>query len=43
VRTTTAFFVIKDGATVESGTHAELLDKEDGLYRMLCELQFELS
>jgi ABC-type multidrug transport system fused ATPase/permease subunit len=43
VRTADRIFVIKDGATVESGTHAELLLREDGLYRTLCELQFDLS
>jgi ATP-binding cassette subfamily B protein len=43
VRSADRIFVIKEGDTVESGTHAELLEREDGLYRTLCELQFDLS
>lgn len=35
--------VIKDGEVYESGTHLELLEKENGLYRMLSELQFDLD
>ncbi len=35
-------FVMKQGRLVESGTHAELLEREDGLYRKLHELQLEL-
>lgn len=42
VRTADRIFVIKDGATVESGTHEELIDRENGLYRTLSELQFDL-
>jgi len=42
IRTADRIFVIKDGETVESGTHAELIGKEDGLYRGLSELQFDL-
>jgi ATP-binding cassette subfamily B protein len=36
-------FVMKQGRLVESGTHAELLEREDGLYRKLHELQLELQ
>ena len=35
-------FVIEDGRLVEEGTHGELLDKEDGVYRKLHRLQQEL-
>lgn len=35
--------VIKDGRLLEEGTHAELLKKEDGLYRKLFRLQQELN
>ena len=31
--------VLKDGRLVESGTHAELLEREGGLYRKLYDLQ----
>lgn len=34
--------VIKDGKLAESGTHAELLDLEDGVFRKLHEMQQEL-
>jgi ATP-binding cassette subfamily B protein len=34
--------VMKDGRIAEIGTHAELLDKEDGIYRKLHDLQQEL-
>jgi ATP-binding cassette subfamily B protein len=40
VRTADRIFVIKDGAVVEAGTHAELLGHPEGVYRMLSELQF---
>ncbi len=33
--------VIKDGQAVESGTHAELLARPDGVYRTLVELQLD--
>ncbi len=39
VRGADRIYVVKDGATVEQGTHAELLTREDGIYRMLSELQ----
>jgi len=35
--------VLKDGRLVESGTHAELLARPDGLYRRLYELQREMA
>jgi ATP-binding cassette subfamily B protein len=43
VRTADRIFVLKDGEIVEAGTHAELLERESGVYRTLSELQFDLS
>lgn len=42
VRRADRILVIQDGMVVESGTHAELHQQENGLYRHLAELQFEL-
>jgi ATP-binding cassette subfamily B protein len=42
VRNADRIYVIKEGQTAESGTHEELIGKEDGVYRNLSELQFEL-
>src|SRR5581483_9761263 len=39
VRGADRIYVIKDGQAVESGTHAELLARPDGVYRTLVELQ----
>ncbi|ABL66164.1 ABC transporter ATP-binding protein [Chlorobium phaeobacteroides] len=43
VRTADMIMVIKDGTVVESGTNEELLEKEDGMYRMLTALQCGLQ
>jgi ATP-binding cassette subfamily B protein len=43
VRGADRIVVIKDGCTVESGTHAELLQREDGVYRTLSQLQLDLT
>lgn len=43
VRRADRILVIHDGLLVESGTHAELHQREDGLYRHLAELQFNLK
>jgi ATP-binding cassette subfamily B protein len=43
VRTADRIFVLKEGEIIESGTHAELLERESGVYRMLSELQFDLG
>ncbi len=43
VRRADRILVIRDGKLVESGTHAELHQRENGLYRRLAELQFELK
>jgi ATP-binding cassette subfamily B protein len=43
VRKADRIFVIKDGAVVESGTHGELIERPEGLYRLLSELQLDLA
>jgi ATP-binding cassette subfamily B protein len=40
VRTADRIYVIKDGRTVEAGTHDELSARPDGVYRTLSQLQF---
>jgi ABC-type multidrug transport system fused ATPase/permease subunit len=39
VRGADRIYVLKEGQTVESGTHAELVTREDGVYRNLTQLQ----
>lgn len=41
VREADQIVVIREGAVVESGTHAELLSDKGGLYRRLSEFQFD--
>src|SRR5262249_43930840 len=43
VRSAARIFVLKDGSTVEAGTHAELLAREGGIYRTLTALQLDLT
>ena len=43
VRTADRIFVIQDGQTVETGTHAELIERENGVYRTFSQLQFHLG
>jgi ABC transporter fused permease/ATP-binding protein len=43
VRTADRIFVLENGATVETGTHAELIERENGVYRTLSQLQFDLK
>jgi ABC-type multidrug transport system fused ATPase/permease subunit len=43
VRRADRILVIQNGMLVESGTHTELNQQENGLYRRLAELQFNLS
>ncbi len=43
VRTADKIVVVKDGQAVEQGTHSELMELENGVYRNLSELQFDLS
>jgi ATP-binding cassette subfamily B protein len=42
VRGADRIYVIKEGEAVETGTHAELIERKNGLYRALSELQFDL-
>ena len=39
VRRADCIYVLKDGRTIESGTHDALMGRPDGVYRALCELQ----
>ncbi len=43
VRDADRIFVLDGGEVAESGTHAELLARENGLYRRLSEFQFDLG
>ncbi len=43
VREADRIVVIRDGSVVEHGTHADLLNHKDGLYRRLSEFQFDLE
>lgn len=43
VRTADKIIVVKDGQVVEQGTHQELMELENGVYRALSELQLDLS
>ncbi|MCS6989820.1 MAG: ABC transporter transmembrane domain-containing protein [Chloroherpetonaceae bacterium] len=43
VRTADKIIVVQSGEVVETGTHEELIERENGVYRMLSELQFDLS
>ncbi len=43
VRRVDRILVIQDGKLVESGTHAELNQQDNGLYRRLAELQFNIT
>jgi ATP-binding cassette subfamily B protein len=43
VRKADRIFAIKGGTVVESGTHAELMGRPDGVYRVLSELQLDLG
>jgi ABC-type multidrug transport system fused ATPase/permease subunit len=40
IRDADRILVLQDGAVAESGTHEELIDNPEGLYRMLSKLQF---
>ena len=41
VRNCDRIFTIADGRLIETGTHAQLLDVEDGVYARLWRLQYE--
>jgi ATP-binding cassette subfamily B protein len=43
VRRADCIYVVKEGDVVESGTHAELVMRPDGVYRGLSELQFDFG
>ncbi|HJU64998.1 MAG TPA: ABC transporter ATP-binding protein, partial [Gemmatimonadaceae bacterium] len=43
LRRASRLFVIEDGKLAEAGTHRELLDRPDGIYRRLYELQLQLQ
>ncbi|MFQ3598749.1 MAG: ABC transporter transmembrane domain-containing protein [Chloroherpetonaceae bacterium] len=43
VRTADKIIVVQQGEVVEVGTHEELIERENGLYRMFSELQFDLN
>jgi ATP-binding cassette subfamily B protein len=43
LRKASRLFVIEDGRLAEAGTHRELLDRADGRYRKLYELQLQLA
>ena len=40
IRNAACIYVVKQGRIVESGIHAELLQKENGVYRELYNIQF---
>jgi len=43
LRKASRLFVIEEGRLVEHGTHAELLQRAEGKYRRLYELQLQLA
>lgn len=43
IRKADQIFVLKDGQILESGSHQELLEAENGLYAQLVRLQFDLQ
>jgi ABC-type multidrug transport system fused ATPase/permease subunit len=43
VRRADRIVVIKEGCTVESGTHDELVQRDGGIYRTLSQLQLDLT
>jgi subfamily B ATP-binding cassette protein MsbA len=40
IRSADCIYAVQDGRIVESGTHAQLMKKQDGLYRSLHDIQF---
>ena len=43
IRNANKILVMENGKVQEEGRHEELINKEDGIYKMLNELQFEKS
>lgn len=43
IRNADKIIVLEKGIVVENGTHDELIKNEDGLYRSLCRLQYDLA
>jgi ATP-binding cassette subfamily B protein len=43
VRTADKIIVIQNGEVIEIGNHDELIERENGVYRMFSELQFDLN
>ena len=43
LRRASRLFVISEGRLAESGTHRELLDRPEGIYRRLYEMQLQLQ
>jgi len=43
LRKASRLFVIRQGRLVESGTHRELLESHEGVYRRLYEMQLQLQ
>lgn len=43
IRNADKIIVLEKGMVVENGTHDELIKNEDGLYRSLCRLQYDLA
>jgi ATP-binding cassette subfamily B protein len=43
LRKASRLFIIEDGRLAEAGTHRELLDRKDGRYRKLYEMQLQLA
>jgi len=43
IRNADKIIVLEKGEIIESGTHEELIKLEDGLYKSLCRLQYDLS
>ncbi len=43
LRNADRLFVVSDGKVAETGTHEELLEKEDGIYAKLVEMQLQMN
>ena len=43
IRNADRIVVLQKGVVLETGTHSELITKEEGLYHKLSKMQFELT